>query len=171
MLFSAPLLAQEPWDVDKNSNFMDRVIVGGNLGMAFGNITYVDISPRIGYRATNRMVVGFGGSYRYRKDKRFIPDLESTDWSLNLFSRYSVYGPLFLHAEYEYLNYELININDGSSFRDAINSVFVGGGIAQPIGNRAVFLVEALYNLSYQNSTTYPYADPFIFRVGVGLGI
>lgn len=170
LLLASPLIAQEPWEVNQESKFKDRIILGGNLGLSFGDVTYVDISPRIGYRATNKLIVGFGGSYRYRKDKRFVPDLESSDYSFNLFSRYSVYGPIFLHAEYEYLNYEFF-LSAAESVRRDANSVLVGGGLAQPIGNRAVFIIEALYNLSYENDIFYPYADPWVFRVGIGVGL
>ncbi|MBK9045855.1 MAG: hypothetical protein IPL74_03850 [Bacteroidetes bacterium] len=39
--FSFPALAQD----EPKTPFMDRIFFGGNLGLQFGNLTYIDVSP------------------------------------------------------------------------------------------------------------------------------
>ena len=41
---------QEP--AQQKSQFLDKLFVGGGLGAGFGNYTYINISPIIGYRVT-----------------------------------------------------------------------------------------------------------------------
>ena len=47
--------------------FKDRIYFGGNLGLQFGNQTYIDISPLIGYKVTEKFSAGFGVTYIYYK--------------------------------------------------------------------------------------------------------
>jgi hypothetical protein len=48
------------------------------------------------------------------------------------------------------------------------NSIFVGGGYRQPIGNRVSMDLLILFNLN--DSYNSPYSNP-IFRLGVGVGL
>ena len=81
-----------------------------------------------------------------------------------------MHGPIFLHAEYEYLNNQYVTYT-GQSLRKSFNSVMAGGGIFQPIGRRAGFFAMALYNFSYRNPTSavdyYPYSSPLVLRAGI----
>ena len=177
--FSAAF-AQGTWDVSEGS-FKDRIILGGSFGLQFGDVTFVDISPRLGYRATNKLTVGVGAIYRYRKQESFrtsqgvFPELKTNDWGFNVFGRHMLYGPLYVHAEYEYLNFEaftgqIIGL-EAVTERFDLNSILLGGGIAQPIGNKAVFVAEALYIVNYDSGELTPYANPWVVRVGIGVGL
>ena len=46
----------------------DRIVIGGNLGAQFGNITIAEISPNIGYMVTDNLLSGIGGTYIYYKE-------------------------------------------------------------------------------------------------------
>jgi hypothetical protein len=80
---------------------------------------------------------------------------------------------LFLHAEYEYLNYAY-PISQTESMRKGFNSFLAGGGFFQPIGRRAGLYVAALYNFSYKDPATtndfYPYNSPLVLRAGITAG-
>ena len=163
--------AQNGNEITEKSSFRDRVFFGGNLGLSFGDITFVEVAPLVGYRVTDRLSTGLQVQYRYRNDRRFTPDLEASDYGFNLFTRYNIYAPFFLQAEYEYLNFEFVTRPDNNSSREGFSSVLVGGGVAQPLGQRAFFIITALYNLSYDdNEVIRPYDSPLILRVGVNLG-
>ena len=45
---------------ERKEPFKDRLFFGGNLGLYFGSLTYVNISPTIGYRFSDRFGAGLG---------------------------------------------------------------------------------------------------------------
>lgn len=146
---------------------LGRWYFGGGVGVGFGNISYVNISPFAGYRITDEWSVGAGLQYRYRNDDRFGRDLSTTDYGSNVFTRYRIAGPLFVHGEYEYLNFEYYR--GASKERTGVSSVLAGGGISQPLGRNASFFAMVLYNLSYSSyASPAPYASPWVVRAGVG---
>ena len=142
---------------------------GGGIGLGFGDLTYVSIEPMVGYSVNDRVDVGGRLIYRYRNDDRFEPEISTSDWGASVFGRYLVAQPFFLQAEYEWLSYE-IAFTDGSTDRDNYDSLFLGGGISQRMGNRSSFFALALYNVSYDDDEPSPYDDPWVVRVGVGFG-
>lgn len=163
--------AQNGNDISERSSLKDRIFFGGNLGGSFGDVTFVEVAPLVGYRVTNELSAGLQVQYRYRKDKRFTPDLETSDYGFNIFSRYNLFQPFFLQAEYEYLNFEFFDPSENDFSREGFSSVLIGGGVAQPLGNRAFFTITALYNITYDdNEFPRPYDNPLILRVGINLG-
>ena len=146
---------------------VDRWFVGGTVGLGFGDVDWVELSPFVGYRASKLVSVGTGLIWRYRKDNRFEDSLSTNDYGFNLFSRFDVARPFFLHLEYEYLSYEYIR-GDLSKDRTNYSSILGGGGVAYPISRSASFYASLLYNFSYDSSDSFsPYGDPWIFRAGV----
>ena len=158
---------------DKPS-FMDRFYAGGGLGGGFSStVDWVSLSPIVGYKLSQRVAPGISFLYRYSNYKVYNPHVSTTDYGISPFVRVSVYGPFFLHAEYEYLNYEYPNpSNPNESFRQTYSNVLAGGGIFQPIGRNAGLYATVLYNFSYQgyNTGNSPYTSPIIFRVGITAG-
>ncbi len=147
----------------------DRWWVGGGVGLGFGDVTYVSVEPTVGYSVNERLGVGARLIYSYRDDDRYSPSLTTSDYGSSVFGRYQVAQPVFLQAEVEFLSYEY-GLTDGSTVRDAFESVLVGGGVLQPMGGNANFFVAALYNFSYQDDEPSPYSDPWVFRIGIGVG-
>src|SRR3569832_2147978 len=43
----------------------DKIGFGGNIGLRFGDITYVEVSPIAGYRIAPFLMPGIGATYRY----------------------------------------------------------------------------------------------------------
>ena len=147
-----------------------RIWVGGGIGLAFGTVDYVEVSPLIGYSATEKFSIGGSLIYRYRKDGRYSPSVSTTDYGGSLFGRYQVTRPIFVQAEYEHLNYEYV-LPNLSTDRDTYDSVLVGPGFSHSAGGRASVFVLVLYNLTYDsNDLNSPYTDPWVYRVGVGFG-
>ena len=159
--------------VDKPS-IKDRMFFGGGFGLSFStNYDYFSISGIIGYKLSPKVAAGVSIIYRYTKYKYVTPSLSLNDYGASPFIRYQFYGPLFLHAEYEYLNYEYIAYT-GETSRKSYKSLLAGGGFFQPVGRHAGIYISALYNFSYKNPTSpydyYPYSSPWVLRAGITAG-
>lgn len=166
-------LAFAQWGEEELSDKPDwrqRMFTGGGFGASFGSYyDYVSVSPLIGYRITQKLAGGVQVQYRYTKYKG-TTSYSTNDYGVAPFLRYSLFGPIFLHVEYEYLNYEYVSY--GEKYRQGFNSFMAGGGFFQPLGRKAGFYALALYNFSYTQSYNYlsPYASPLVLRVGITAG-
>ena len=142
---------------------------GGGIGLWFGDVTSIEVQPVVGMTFTERLSGAVSVLYRYRSDDRYSPSLSTTDYGASVIGRYRVVTPVFLQAEYEYLEYEFVR-TDFSKDRESYDSVLVGAGFSQPTGGRMAVYGVALYNLSYSESDPGPYDDPWVVRVGVTFG-
>jgi hypothetical protein len=146
-------------------DFVSRLRFGGWLGLQFGTITSINVSPMVIYQANNWLYPGIGFSYMYYNDKRYIPEYSNSTYGMRVFSSFYIWQDLFAHAEFETLNIEYY---DQPGERGFINNIMLGGGYRQWIGNRAFAMFTILYNF---NDTRYsPYRNPII-RIGFGAGI
>lgn len=174
-IFYCSAFAQEGNSL-KGVPFKERIVTGGGLGLGFGsNQDFVSLSPVIGYAITKKFIAGSGFTFRYTNYK--IYDLRLVDYAINPFLRYTVYRGIFLQTEYEYLNYEAPYLQSQTSViettRETYNSFMAGGGIVQPVGDKAALFVMILYNFSYRSPTlgSYsPYDSPLIIRAGINIG-
>lgn len=152
----------------RNSNFLDRTRFGGNLGLQFGNPTFINISPRIYYLATEKLWIGVGGTYMYTRYKAPFVPFETSTYGGNLSVTYQIFQPIFLQAEYEPLNFDSYNPLVGEYERIWVQGVLLGGGISQQIGRGAVFL-SALYNVTWLDANRSFYGSPWVIRIGFGI--
>src|SRR6185295_19704527 len=160
--FSSGLRAQSP------ETFWDKVYFGGNFGLQFGNLTVVDISPLMGYKITENYSVGISATYIYYKysdPSNYYPDYSTNIYGGSVFNRFYFLENLFLHAEYEVLNMEVLDFNFKLA-RKNITSVLVGGGYRQPLGENSSINLMILYNLNEDRVS--PYQNPIV-RVGFAL--
>ncbi len=149
----------------------DRIFFGGDLGIQFGTVTIINVSPLVGYRITPDLAAGIGITYQYYNDKRFDPDFSTSIYGGRIFGRYYILDNLFAHTEYEVLNYDAVFVDGtGSLFQDRItaNNIYVGGGYRQPLGGKANLELMILYNIN--ESAQSLYENPII-RMGITVGI
>ena len=142
----------------------DRIYIGGNAGMQFGDVLLIDISPMVGYRVTDRFSTGVGVRYMYVDQRRMTYYEPDHIYGGSLFARMDVYQGLFAYSEFEVLN-RRIELDR----RINIGSWFVGGGYSQPLGDRAGMSVMLLYNLTESEYSIY--GNNPIIRVGFGVGL
>ncbi len=147
----------------------DNLFFGGGVGLAFGDVTYIELAPLLGYRIAPQASVGASLIYRYRNDDRYRESFSTSDYGGSVFGRYHIVNPLFLHAEIEYLSYEYVRL-DFSTERDNFTSYFVGAGVDFPMGPRTSMFLLGLYNLAYDSGEPSPYDSPWVIRFGVGVG-
>ncbi|MGD8594730.1 MAG: hypothetical protein PVF82_18030 [Gammaproteobacteria bacterium] len=147
-----------------------KIFYGGGIGFGFGDVEYLEIWPLVGVNLTRQLGVGVQLLYRSRKDKRFQESLTTDDYGATLFARYKLPGPLYLQAEYEYLDYEYrTSYISTETKRDSFSSFMAGGGVSQAVGGNASIYATVLYNFSYDQADS-PYDNPWIVRFGVGVG-
>jgi hypothetical protein len=164
---------QFPFDQKDNNgtpSFKDRLFYGGNLGLQFGTITDIQVSPVIGYWLLPRVAVAIGPTYRYYKD----PSSETALWGAKAYVQLAVIQDLssviplgshtgiFLHAEDELLSlnsYFWKWPNPFTSERFYLNTVLVGGGISQHLGRRSALNFMVLWPLDNPYSL---YSNPEI---------
>jgi hypothetical protein len=157
-------------EMDDSYSWRERIFTGGGFGLGFSRYQdFVSISPIVGYRINQKLAAGVGFQYQYSKYKLSNPDVSTNNYGGSIFSRYNVYGPIFLHAEYEYLNYEFVISSTESDRRD-YNSVFGGAGFFQPFGRHVGMFITVLYNFTYDSNDIFPYDSPWVIRAGIPAG-
>jgi hypothetical protein len=177
LLFSLSAFAQSDsssvkQDANPGKPLSDRIFIGGNAALSFGDITFVGVSPIVGYKVTDKWMVGVGGSYYYFRDNFY--NYSTSIYGGLLMSRYIVYKGLFLEGDFEENNQDAITVTDPingiySLDRKWIPSLLLGGGYSQEIGGRSSFFISILYDV-IQNPNSQYYRIPVI-RAGVGFGL
>lgn len=162
-------------DTSDNSTkaFNKSLFTGGNLSLNFGTITYIDISPILGYRFNDYITAGIGGTYQYYKDKTYYPlNYETHIYGGNLFGRIHFFQEFFIHAEYEVLSMETDFWDtypySYDSKRFLIGNALAGVGYQQALGEKVFSNIMLLYNF---NETIYsPYSNP-VLKIGIDIGL
>lgn len=162
-LFTIQLSAQYFEKPKEKPSFRDKLFFGGGLGLQFGSITYIEVSPIIGYKITERFHSGLGFSYSYLKYNDYTPTINFSAYSGSLFTRFFITESIFAYAEAEALNTEVPNLSTAMWERKWIESYFIGGGYFQRIGQRSGVYILVLWNLNETEDS--PYTNP-VMRIG-----
>jgi hypothetical protein len=157
-----PLLGFSQGAIEKKSRLSDKVFFGGGLGLQFGSVTAIDISPMVGYKPFNNWFIGIKGNYQYYNNSVYH---ESTQiYGGSIFSTYIPFENIALYAEYEALSMETAYFDPSYTQtynkRFWVKSPLVGGGFVQPLGERSKLLILILWDLN--NSYYSPYSNPII---------
>ncbi len=79
--------------------FKDKLIFGGNVIANFSNNqTAVGLSPRVGYRVSDRYIPGIGLSYIYQS----FSNLSINNYAASIFNRFYPIEQGYVEAEFEY---------------------------------------------------------------------
>lgn len=170
--------AQGGWEDGDKPPLKERLFFGGSIGLQFGTITFIEVSPLMGVRLTERFSPGVSLLYNYYKTN-FIQSYDTHIFGGSVFSRYTLlqnmnkYIPLGInasiigHAEYEALNLETDRFDalgeHGSQDRFWQHNVYLGGGLGFHAGKNAMFTIFLLWNLNETANSLY--SNPVI-RVG-----
>ena len=173
-MFAIPVMAQN------NYSFRDRLFFGGNLGLAIGTYTDIEVSPLVGYYITPRWAAGVGFTYEYYNNKYHWTLYDSYTGQFSGYERYetNIFGGrlftnyvivnnvndwipfglnfrIFAHAEYEAMSYEKNFFDPDLQGRQLQNSILVGGGLRFPSGKRSSMNLYILWNLNSQLNNFY----------------
>lgn len=134
----------------------DRLFFGGNVGLNFGSLTFIMISPTVGYRINEKLSAGIGPSYSYYSDNRDRNfKFETQTYGGRFFTQYRVHESIMAYSEYELLNMQVPELFSNNLVRRNISSLFVGGGYMQPIGRNSALSLMLLYNVLETDFTVY----------------
>jgi hypothetical protein len=154
-------------------NFQKHLFTGGSIGLQFGIVTLVDLSPLIGYKITKNFSAGIGATYQYcsAKDYQYGYTYKTSIYGGRVFARYYFLKNFLVDAEYESLSleskyFDLYQIHNTPRFLE--NNLFAGGGYRQIIGENSCFYIMILYNLN--ETIDNHYGSPYIIRTGVEIG-
>jgi len=159
VFYTQKLFAQEEVNTPKN-----KIFLGGNFGLQFGNTTIINISPNISYKVTENLIGGIGVIYQYYNFKDY--NYSTNVYGFNIFTRYYFYSNLFGHAEYE-----LINMDSPMYLKKKrinVDSFFIGGGITKKMSENSSINFYILWNMLEEIYT--PYENPII-RISFDIGI
>lgn len=158
----------EEKDEKKSKKTENRWVFGGDLGLSFGTLTYIEVSPVAMYLVTPRFMVGPGLIYVYENYKPF--HYESSTYGIRTLATFSLLtnlnesiginiGDIVLHAQNEIINKDRYTIdgirldNDG---RGWIDNLLVGGGIYQRFGERGGGLsILLLFDVTQNKYSSY----------------
>lgn len=139
--------------------FIDRLFWGGNVGAWIGNPTFVDLSPLVGYKVTDKFHLGLGVIYNYYSYRYNNYKYAVHFYGGRALGRYFVFDNVYLQA-----GYDLINRDNPYSVRpDArlwIENILVGGGLRYPVSDNIFCAASALWNLN--DTPLSPYPNPII---------
>ena len=161
-----------------------KVIFGGGIGLSFGTVTYLAISPVIGYRVLPNLAVGVQLSYQYYRQRDYFgKDLpySSSLFAPAIWTRLKVYKSFFVQAQPE-LDFQSQSVyaydNDPNSptvnqvirFKDRVTTpaLLIGAGIAQRVTDNSSVVFMVLYDVIQDQYS--PYKGRVDFRIGFNVG-
>src|SRR5262249_8408475 len=79
-----------------------RFFFGGGVGLSFGDVDSLELSRMVGMQVVPGFDVGLQPFYRWVKDTRYSPDIETSDYGASIFARFLVIRSFYLEADYQY---------------------------------------------------------------------
>jgi hypothetical protein len=152
-----------------------KLFVGGNLGLAFGTYTIINVSPQIGYRFSPLFAAGVGLNYSYYGYDDGYWKYKQSYAGMSIFGRVYPIPQLFIQAQPE------VNYIWGSQTADGfaqdpptykiptqfVPSLLMGGGAAIPAGRGAI-QISVMYDV-LQNIWS-PYYHQAVYGFGYNIG-
>ncbi len=179
LIFSIAAFAQD--EVEEEKGFQkDKLFVGGNFGLTFGDYTLINISPQVGYRFTNFVAAGIGLNAQYISLKEYYTNgdparkVSQGVVGLNVFGRVYPIEQILLQAQPE-LNYvfgKQTLYQPTQEFKlDAVivPSLLLGGGLVIPSGGGS-FMATVFFDVLQNERSPYGRRPIYNFGYNFSLG-
>ncbi len=162
---------------DSKASFFDALVFGGNASAFFGTNTGVFLSPKVGYKVTNDLILGTGLIYQYlsaagRDNNGNIVRGAFTSQTVGplFFGAYNVNDFLYVGAQFEYLRHDAPIVDRQGYFIDSERIwspvLFLEAGFTQTIGDNGMLRLGIRYNVLHQGIRS-PYVSPWFPVIGV----
>ena len=173
LLTTSGAFAQDDEDSVEGKKGFDksRLFFGGNFGASFGNSTFVNISPQVGYLFNQYLAAGLGVNYIYSSyterdangDKYYKESYGNA--GLNVFGRFYPIrqGFIMVQPEYNYTWGRQKYYTTGQEFdleSKFVPSLLVGAGAAIPAGKGAM-IIMVQYDVIQDERSPYG-KNPFL---------
>jgi hypothetical protein len=173
---------EEP-DEKKEKGFQkEKLFVGGNFGLTFGNYTLINVSPQIGYRFSDFFAAGVGINLQYVswKDEYSNGDNSKTSQTvtgLNVFGRiYPIKNFMiqvqpeenYLFGKQKYYQASTQTTFKNNTDAKIVPSLLLGGGLVIPSG-RGAFITSVFYDVLQKDNSPYGNRPIVNFTYNVGL--
>lgn len=142
--------------VKSSTPLREKLVFGGNMGGYFGNPTYLQLNPMVGYRATPWWINGVGVNYTYIGSGGYRENM----YGGSVWTRAYIAQRLIAHSELELLRREARN-QFGNAAAVNVPVWLVGAGYSS--GGRMGFSAMIMYDLIQDPNS--PYSNPII-RIG-----
>lgn len=149
----------------KKEPFSEKLVVGGGLDFALGNIISIGVTPLIGYELTETTLIGGAFTYRYFENRTISPSYSTNTFGAAPFIRQHFLESFFVHAEYEFLNGQWAYNRENQW----VENFLVGGGYRSYVGDSGFFSVYLLWNVSEDPQYSI-YNNPII-RMNFGVAL
>jgi hypothetical protein len=177
VLLAAAVQAQEE-EPPKKGFQKDKLFLGGNFGLTFGDYTFINISPQLGYRFTRTLAAGFGVNAQHVRFKDWdngdLYQQKQTIFGLNIFGRIYPIPNLMLQAQPE-VNYSYGKILYYGPPKEEYRldatitpSLLLGGGAVIPSG-RGEMIISIFYDVLQDKNS--PYGRRPIYNIGYNIGL
>ena len=147
--------------------FKDRLFFGGDIGLSFGDVTFINLQPVVGYKFTDKFGAGLGPSYSYVKDNRRGADYKINAYGGRIFAQYHVIPQAMAYTEFNLINSDVFDDFSYRWKRVNIPAFLVGGGYVEPISESSTLMLMVLWDLE---NSPYSYTANPIIRVGINIG-
>lgn len=157
----------------------EKLFIGGNFGLTFGNYTFINVSPQLGYRFTDFFAAGLGinGQYVSFRERNVWGDYKSSRGvvGLNTFARIYPLQVLMLQVQPE-MNYIFgkeiyYNTSPRQEYKidtRIVPSILMGGGAVVPSG-RGALIVSVFYDVLQSDYS--PYGRRPVYNIGYNIGL
>jgi hypothetical protein len=154
------------YESNKKGFDKDKLSLGGNVGASFANGgMFIMLQPMVGYYVLPKTMAGVGATYIYQSytvnTATGTKKYSSNIYGPILFARQQLLPSLFLHGEYQPINYSRFNSIANKEERHWVNQLFVGGGY----GGRSGGFIFVLYDVLWDQNTSI-YGSPWAIRMG-----
>ncbi|MEP6700938.1 MAG: hypothetical protein ABJA85_06470 [Bacteroidota bacterium] len=169
---------EEPEPSEKKGFDKSKLFIGGNFGLSFGDYTFVNVSPQLGYRFNEYFAAGAGVNFQYSGIKyrdyngntSYKEGYGST--GLNIFGRvYPIkYVLLQVQPEMNYVwgKYKYYDGTPDTKIPGKlVPSLLLGGGAVIPSGPGALVIMVQFDVLNRPQS---PYGSRAIYNFGYNVG-
>jgi hypothetical protein len=127
----------------KRDDILQKIAVGGTLGVQVGTYTYIELSPDVSYHFNKWVAVGVGGTYIFAHDSH--NKSSSHVYGARVFAEGHFFNYIGLHVAYQALNYD--DFRNQITQRIWSNNLSMGGGYYQRIDRFSLYFY-LLYNIS-----------------------